>query len=99
MATPPKRKVSITLDEDLVAEVEAGGEGLSGRVNDALRADLTSRRRQRALTELLDRLAGDQDRLDTPADRAEIARFMRLLGGEPDPDLATAAAQPGWAAV
>lgn len=85
MTHEPKRKVSVTLDSDLVAEVEAdGAENLSARVNAALRADLESRRRQRALGELLDKLAGERGQLDSAEDRAEIARYMRLLGGIPE---------------
>ncbi|HXP22235.1 MAG TPA: type II toxin-antitoxin system CcdA family antitoxin [Streptosporangiaceae bacterium] len=85
MTHEPKRKISVTLDSDLVAAVEAdGAENLSARVNAALRADLDSRRRRRALGELLDKLAGERGPLDSAADEAEIARFMRLLGGLPD---------------
>jgi hypothetical protein len=39
------------------------------------------RGRQQALAKLLDDLAEKRGSLDTPADEAEIARFMRLLGG------------------
>ena len=87
MTTPPKRKVSITLDEDLVAELEAGDDGLSASVNAALRAHLEKRRRHQALGDMLRRLDAEFGPLDTAEDRAEIARFMRLLGGEPDADL------------
>ena len=34
-----KRKVSVSLDEDLVAELEAADEALSGQVNEAIRAE------------------------------------------------------------
>lgn len=81
MADPVKRKVSVTLDADLVAAIAAEGASLSARANAALRADYERRRRQEALGELLDRLAAERGSLDTPADEAEIARFMRLLGG------------------
>jgi antitoxin CcdA len=82
MTREPKRKISVTLDADLVAAVEVeAGENLSARVNAALRADLEDRRRQRALAELLDRLADERGPLDTAEDHAEIDRFMRLLGG------------------
>lgn len=85
MTREPKRKISVTLDADLVAAVEAdAGENLSARVNAALRADLEDRSRQRALSGLLDRLAAERGPLDTAEDEAEIARFMRLLGGVPD---------------
>jgi antitoxin CcdA len=82
MTSPAKRKVSVTLDADLVAAMEADSSTtLSAEVNSALRAEFTRRRRQRALTDLLDRLADERGRLDTPEDEAEIARYMRLLGG------------------
>jgi hypothetical protein len=82
MTTPAKRKVSITLDADLVEALEADSNTtLSAEVNSALRAEFTRRRRQQALTDLLDRLADERGQLDTPADEAEIARYMRLLGG------------------
>jgi len=68
----------------LVDEVD-DGENLSARVNAALRADLESRRRQRALGDLLDRLADERGPLDSAEDEAEIARFMRLLGGTAEP--------------
>ncbi len=82
MTPPAKRKVSVTLDADLVAAVEAdAGTTLSAEVNSALRAELTRRRRQQALADLLDHLADERGSLDTPEDEAEIARYMRLLGG------------------
>jgi Arc/MetJ-type ribon-helix-helix transcriptional regulator len=85
MTREPKRKISVTLDADLVAAVEAdAGENLSARVNAALRADLEDRNRQRALSGLLGRLAAERGPLDTAEDEAEIARFMRLLGGVSD---------------
>jgi antitoxin component of MazEF toxin-antitoxin module len=77
-----KRKVSVTLDADLVAALEADSSTtLSAEVNSALRAEVTRRRRQEALGDLLDHLAAERGRLDTPEDDAEIARYMRLLGG------------------
>jgi hypothetical protein len=84
MTNIAKRKVSVTLDADLVEALEAGGgESLSAEVNSALRAEFARRRRQQALGELLDHLAEERGRLDTPEDEAEIARYMRLLGGLP----------------
>ncbi len=85
MTSSAKRKVSVTLDADLVATLEAeGGTTLSAEVNSALRAEFTRRKRQQALADLLDHLAGKRGRLDTPEDEAEIARYMRLLGGVAD---------------
>lgn len=82
MTAPAKRKVSVTLDADLVAALEAeGGTTLSAEVNSALRAEFARRKRQRALAELLDHLARERGGLDSPEDDAEIARYMRLLGG------------------
>jgi hypothetical protein len=82
MTSPAKRKVSITLDADLVEAMEAdGGTTLSAEVNSALRAEFTRRKRQQALEDLLDHLADERGKLDTPEDEAEIARYMRLLGG------------------
>ena len=85
MTSPVKRKVSVTLDADLVAAMEAeGGTTLSAEVNSALRAEFTRRKRRQALADLLDHLANERGRLDTPEDEAEIARYMRLLGGTAD---------------
>jgi len=85
MTPPAKRKVSLTLDADLVAALEAeGGTTLSAEVNSALRAQFARRKRQQALADLLDHLAVERGALDTPEDEAEIARYMRLLGGMPE---------------
>lgn len=82
MVNVSKRKVSVTLDADLVAAIEAeGGENLSAEVNSALRAEFARRRREQALGQFLDHLAEERGPLDTPEDEAEIARYMRLLGG------------------
>ena len=48
-----KRKVSVSLDEDLVAELEAADEALSGQVNEAIRAEVDRRRVERILRNLL----------------------------------------------
>lgn len=85
MTSSAKRKVSLTLDADLVAALEAeGGTTLSAEVNSALRAEFARRKRQQALRNLLDHLAAERGDLDTPEDEAEIARYMRLLGGMPE---------------
>jgi hypothetical protein len=82
MVSSTKRKVSVTLDADLVAAVEADeSTTLSAEVNSALRAELTRRARRQALADLLDHLAAERGVLDTPEDEAEITRYMRLLGG------------------
>lgn len=70
-----KRKVSISLDEDLVAELEGGSQSLSAQVNTAMRADMECRRRQRLLVELLDRL----DTAHGAVDEALVEKYVRLL--------------------
>jgi hypothetical protein len=84
MTHAAKRKVSVTLDADLVAALESGGTTLSAEVNSALRAEFARRKREQALAELLDHLAGERGGLDSPEDEAEIGRYMRLLGGRAD---------------
>ena len=79
--TTTKRKVSLSLDEELIAELANDDEGLSSQVNDAVRAEVDRRRQQRALEMLLARLDEADGPLDGDADEAEIVRFMRLLGG------------------
>ena len=74
--TTTKRKVSVSLDEDLVAELEAGGEALSSQVNDAIRLELTRRRRQRLLGEMLDHLG----KRSGPVDEKLVEKYMDLLG-------------------
>ena len=81
MTVPAKRKVSVTVDADIVAEIEGSGENLSAQVNMALQDELARRRRFRALDAFLDRLAAERGALDTAEDEADIARFMHLLGG------------------
>ena len=80
--TVTKRKVSLSLDDDLVAELEHDADTLSVQVNAAVRNEVSARRRQRALVAFLDELDRLEGPLDSGADEAEIARFMRLLGGE-----------------
>jgi antitoxin CcdA len=76
-----KRKVSLSLDADLVDELEQStDEGLSGQVNKAVRAEVERRRRQRALRALLDRLDLEEGPL-AQDDEAEISRYEWALGG------------------
>ena len=85
MTTPAKRKVSVTLDADLVAAVEADSSAtMSAVLNSALRAEFAVRRRRQALADLLERLADERGHPGTPEDEAEIARYMCLLGGQAD---------------
>lgn len=73
--TGSKRKVSVSLDEDLVAELEAGDEALSTQVNAAIRVELERRRRQRLLGELLDALEEEHG----PPDEGLVRKYMELL--------------------
>ena len=81
--TSTKRKVSVSLDDDLVTALEASDEALSVQVNEAIRVEVDRRRRQEALGALLARLAHEDGSLDTDDDEAEVARYMQLLGGAP----------------
>lgn len=76
MAT--KRKVTITVDEELVGELERIG-NVSAQLNEAGWYLLERRRRAERLTALLAAL----DRQDGPLpdDPGEDARLERLLGG------------------
>jgi post-segregation antitoxin (ccd killing protein) len=74
--TIAKRKVSISLDEDLVQELEREGQGLSAQVNVAVRAELEHRRRQRLLLEMLDQLDAEHG----PADESLVEKYIGLLG-------------------
>jgi post-segregation antitoxin (ccd killing protein) len=74
--TTTKRKVSVSLDEDLVEELEIGGEGLSSQVNDAIRTELKRRRRHRLLGEMLD----DFEKTHGAVDEELVQKYMDLLG-------------------
>jgi antitoxin CcdA len=80
--TVHKRKVSVSLDEDLVAELEKGSEALSAQVNEAIRTVVERRRHQQALENFLDHLDAVHGPLDTEEDEREISRFVRLLTGQ-----------------
>ena len=73
-----KRKLTITLDEDLVRELERAG-NVSAQLNDAGWVLVERRRSAERLAAFLDEL----DRTDgpLPPDPAEDARIDRLLGG------------------
>jgi hypothetical protein len=76
-----KKKVSLTLDADLVDELaELPDMALSTQVNEAIRAEVGRRRRQRALRELLD-IMPEQDGPLTAAELGEVGYFEQLLGG------------------
>jgi len=75
MATLTKRKISVTIDEDLIQELEAADQSLSAQVNAAVRAQIEQRARHRLLAELLDEL---DDELG-PVDEALIDKYVRML--------------------
>ncbi|MGH8909591.1 MAG: type II toxin-antitoxin system CcdA family antitoxin [Egibacteraceae bacterium] len=76
-----KRKISITVDADLVEELESSpDEGLSSQINEAIREAIERRRHQRALRALLDRLDEEDGPLG-PESEPEIQRYMQLMGG------------------
>ena len=73
--TATKRKISVSIDEDIARELERSGGSLSQQVNDALRDAVEVQRRQRRLGEFLDELEAETGQ----ADEALVARFDELL--------------------
>ena len=73
--TVAKRKVSVSLDEDLVEELEREDQGLSAQVNLALRTELERRRRNRLLVDLLDQLDAEHG----PVDESLVEKYSKLL--------------------
>ena len=72
---PAKRKVSVSLDAELVAELEAADETLSAQVNEAVRAAVEERRRRRQMRRYLDELEAAHG----PPDERLVCEFMDLL--------------------
>lgn len=77
MATT-KRKLSVTLDDDL-AEALADSGPISAQINDAVREEVLRRLRQDALEHLCDELIADAGWTDE--DEVETRRIMGLLEG------------------
>lgn len=73
--TTTKRKVSVSLDEDLVAELEQADEALSTQINEAVRLELEQRRRNRLLAEMLDQLEATRG----PVDERLVRKYLDLL--------------------
>lgn len=73
-----KRKVTITLDAELVSELEQVG-SVSTQLNEAGWELVERRRRAERLAALLDQFDAEDGPL--PSDPAEDARLERLLGG------------------
>jgi hypothetical protein len=74
--TTTKRKVSVSLDEDLVSELEIGDEALSSQVNEAVRLELERRRRHRLLSKML----GALEPTHGAVDERLVRKYMELLG-------------------
>lgn len=70
-----KRKISVSLDADLVEELERGDEALSAQINDAIRATVERRRNQRLLQALLNDL---YERYGPPP-KALVDKYEELL--------------------
>jgi antitoxin CcdA len=70
-----RRNVSISLDEDLVAELGAADEALSAQVNAAIRAEVERCRRSRLLISMLDSLDVEYG----PVEEALVAKYTELL--------------------
>lgn len=78
-----KRKLSVSLDAELVRELQAADEALSRQVNEAGRETLVRRRRQRMLTQLLDELSEQHAPVASGLDRqvcgpARVSRCVAL---------------------
>ena len=78
--TTTKRKVSVSLDEDLVAELEEGDDTLSAQVDEDDPVELGRRRQQRHLIAMLDEL----ESVHGPADRS-WSGSPRTCSGESSP--------------
>ena len=70
-----KRKVSVSLDEDLVALLAKSEGSLSAKINHAVRQAVERQARQRALGELLSKLEAEEG----PVDEALLEKYERLL--------------------
>ncbi len=70
-----KRKISVTLDEDLVSALEGEDGGLSAQVNEAVRLEVARRARHQLLAEWLNELETSEG----PVDEQLIAMFDGLL--------------------
>lgn len=72
---PTKKKVSVTIDEDLIQHLEASDENLSSQVNEAIRKVIEAKRHNQVLGEWLDEL----DERHGPVDEALIDHYTDLL--------------------
>jgi len=70
-----KRKISVSLDEDLIAALEGSDETVSAQINSAVRSEVERRSR----TELLAGWLDEMEATDGPIDEDLVARFENLL--------------------
>ena len=70
-----RRKISISLDEELIAELKTAGQSLSAQINAAVRMEIERRHRQRLLSEFLDQLDAEHG----PVDKALVDKYTQLL--------------------
>jgi len=70
-----KRKISVTLDDELVAALEGTEETLSSQVNEAVRVEVERRVRLTLLTDWLSEI----EVADGPVDEPLVVRFEKLL--------------------
>lgn len=73
--TLAKRKISVSVDSDLVDELERGDEGLSKQVNDAIRDTLERRRRHAQL----ERFLAGLDAKHGPVSAKLLTKYAELL--------------------
>jgi len=70
-----KRKISVTLDDELVSALEGAEETLSSQVNEAVRVEVERRARHTLLKDWLSEI----ELTDGPVDEALVVRFEELL--------------------
>lgn len=70
-----KRKISVTLDADLLAELAAGEGSISAQLNVALRAEIRRRRQADGWQRILDEMLEADGPLDTLEDIEAMARI------------------------
>jgi post-segregation antitoxin (ccd killing protein) len=70
-----KRKISVTVDADLVEALGDAEENLSAQVNEAIRTVVEQRRRQAELRAWLDEMAAEHG----PVDEELVRRFVDAL--------------------
>lgn len=71
-----KRKISVTLDDELVAALEGSDATLSSQVNEAVRIEVERRARRVLLVDWLSEIEAE----DGPVDEPLVAKFEELLG-------------------